>query len=152
MDNSLECVIKQFLKCLGVCGSVADSSGSHDLSTCIFDCLIFPVHELVDVSKPGLGISPSTSILGFFLRPTNLGIRVQFQVLDDFFERERAERLNSENGYIVEALCFSLVLNVVIDLARAKDYFANFVARNQLLGVVFKKWLPSIALIEVLDV
>lgn len=130
---------------------VADCCRSHDWSTSVCNLFVISSHELDNVTKSWLSISPSTSVLWLLLCPSDGSVRVLLHVLDDLLEWPWAEGFDSQDCNVINLIILSVLIQIVVDLARAKDNFSNLVSRDEVGRLVLQKCLPSAVLIEVLQ-
>lgn len=139
LHRSLEGFLQQLSQAFVVGRSVTDGGRGHDRSSSILDRLVFPVHELVNVSESWLRVGPDTCVLGLLLCPAELGIWIVLKVFDNLLEREGAKRFGTENCNIVVSICLSLGLEIIVDLTRANNNFSDLVTCNELLVLILEQ-------------
>jgi hypothetical protein len=80
--------------------------------------MIIPLQELANISQPVDDVSVTSSVLWFFLSPSDGGIFVFLQLADNFFEWERTNAFDSEDGDVVDAVFVSVIGEIVVNLSR----------------------------------
>ena len=80
--------------------------------------MIIPVQEFTNISQPVDYVSVTSSVLWFFLSPSDGGICVFLQLADNFFEWERTNAFDSEDGDVVDAVFVSVIGEIVVNLSR----------------------------------
>ena len=96
----------------------------------------------------GLDEGPGAHVLRLFLAPHDLGLLEARQLLDQRLQRERIELLDPQQIDVVDAALLALLVEVVIDLARAQDDAADLVVLGELdlLALVRLRMIPQQAM------
>ena len=81
-------------------------------------------------------------VLGLLLTPDDLGLLEARKLLDQRLERKRVELLDPQQVDVVDAALLALVVEVIIDLARAQDDAANLSVLDELdlLALMRLQW------------
>src|SRR5271166_195428 len=80
----------------------------------------------------GLDEEPGAHVLGLLLAPDDLGFLEARQFLDQRLQGERIELLDAQKVDVVDAALLSLLIKVIVDLARAEDDAADLVVLGEL--------------------
>src|SRR3984957_17605607 len=80
----------------------------------------------------GLDEAPGAHVLGLLLTPDDLRFLEAGKLLHQRFDRERIELLHPEEVHVVDPALLALIVEIVVDLARADDNAANLVVLGEL--------------------
>ena len=79
----------------------------------------------------GLDEAPGAHVLRLLLAPDHIGLLEPRKLLDQALQRERIELLDAQKVDVVDAALLALLIEVVIDLARAEDDAADLVVARR---------------------
>ena len=144
--------VEQIAELLGVLLAIASGGGGRDSTAGIRDISGLVAHLSQLVAETRLHKAESTLVLWFFLSPHDLGVLVSVEGTLDVSEGEWRELLNSDDGNILDSSLGSLVLEVVVDLARAVDDLADGSIVDKIGGGVVEHFLVTQTLLEVIEV
>ena len=80
----------------------------------------------------GLDEAPGAHVPGLLLAPDDLGLLEARELLHQRLDRERIELLNSQQVDVVDPALLALIVEVVVDFARADDNAADLIVLGEL--------------------
>lgn len=98
-----------------------------------------------------MGIVIGTSILRFLLGPGHGGVGILFKLSNNFFEREWAKRLHSDDSDVVLFVFSSAIRKVKVDLSGTEYNFFDLFVINELFILVLDNILKARAICKVFN-
>lgn len=100
----------------------------------------------------GINVSPGTTVLMFFLNPTEFSVFIVLNGSSEIFIREGSNLFNSDDSNIVSLALFSVSEDIPINLTTANDDLLNLVVSNEFLSFRNNVLEKVVAVGEVLNV
>jgi len=130
---------------------IASSCGGRDVSSNISRLVVRAANSFEKIPNAGLHEGPSTLVLGLILYPLHLSIGVTRELGLELAEREGAELLDAYDSDVVDTALGPLVVEIVVELAAAKQNFAYLEISDRLWVSVLEDVLESKAFAELFD-
>src|SRR4029077_9967428 len=105
----------------------ASRSRSRGRTSCIPRALRFAADLAQHPFEIGLDEAPGAHVLGLFLTPDDLRFLEAGELFHQRLDRERIELLHPEQVDVVDTALLPLIIEIIVDLARANDDATNLV-------------------------
>lgn len=113
-------------------GSSRGQSLSSDVGKLVLLDEAFFLQFIQNNFKSGVNVSPGTTVLMFFLNPTEFSIFIVLDGTSNILIREGSNLFNSNDSDIISLEFFSLSVDIPIDLTTANNDLLNILVSNEL--------------------
>src|SRR5262245_21694537 len=122
-----QCLVEELLELREMLRHLPDCCGSRSRASGITHCSMLGGDLIEDPLQEGVDEEPGAHIARLFLTPNHFRLLEPRKFGDQRLGRERIKLLDSQDVDVIDGALLALIIEVVIDLARAHDHASDFV-------------------------